>query len=340
MLNQFNDLASLKLGLSINIKYAYKLCDFKPAYGIIFSDYLKNFEYWGITDIDIIFGRIREFITDEILTTYEVISVRNDYPTGSFMIFENNDKANWLFKKSKDYEKIFTSNKHFCFDECNFVHQYLEGGGDIFEIETEIESMHHVLMREMRKESLKAHFDFLIIEGLPGKLCWNNGFLSFKNEFEVLYYHLILYKCNIYSRKKHWQNIPNKFQIHKHIIIKSGIFSKLTYFWIENFSVFSKKLIIRLDAFISRKIICRKATDLESGIFNNGNQNRILNKDSENNFSLSFSEMMHSFVIFKSIFKRNIYYLDKSSMIYYKIDKNKNLIEISKDGSTFKFERI
>ena len=88
-LKQFNSLASERLNLKIEIKYAYKLCDFKPAYGIILSDYLKDYEYWGITDIDLIFGRIREFITDEMLTDYEVISVRNDYPTGSFMIFEN-----------------------------------------------------------------------------------------------------------------------------------------------------------------------------------------------------------------------------------------------------------
>ena len=54
------------------------------------------------------FGRIREFITDEMLTTYEVISVRNDYPTGSFMILKTKKKTNWLFQKSKDYKKIFT----------------------------------------------------------------------------------------------------------------------------------------------------------------------------------------------------------------------------------------
>ena len=37
-LKQFNSLASERLNLKIEIKYAYKLCDFKPAYGINLSD--------------------------------------------------------------------------------------------------------------------------------------------------------------------------------------------------------------------------------------------------------------------------------------------------------------
>jgi hypothetical protein len=35
-------------------------------------------------------------------------------------------------------------------------------------------------MYEIQNNNLKVHFDFLIIEGLPGKLFWNNGLLSFK----------------------------------------------------------------------------------------------------------------------------------------------------------------
>ena len=91
-IEEFNQIATGKLGFKINIKSAYKLCDFKPAYGIIFSDYLEDYHFWGITDIDIVFGRIREFMSDELLGIYEVISVRHDYPTGSFMLFKNNKK--------------------------------------------------------------------------------------------------------------------------------------------------------------------------------------------------------------------------------------------------------
>ena len=46
-LEQFNEDATKALGFKINVEKAYKLCDFKPAYGYIFSDYVKNYDFWG-----------------------------------------------------------------------------------------------------------------------------------------------------------------------------------------------------------------------------------------------------------------------------------------------------
>ena len=149
-LKEFNLLATEKLGFEVNIISAYKLCDFKPAYGVIFSEYTKTYNFWGMTDIDIVFGRIREFMTDDLLNAYDVISVRNDYPTGSFMLFKNSNKSNTLFMKSKDYKKVFMTNTHYCFDECNFRHRLLQEGEDIFAVDCEIESMHHVIKKEVR----------------------------------------------------------------------------------------------------------------------------------------------------------------------------------------------
>ena len=337
-LGKFNELASEKLNLKINIKYAYKLCDFKPAYGVIFSDYLLGYEYWGILDIDIIFGRIREFITDEMLSNYEVISVRNDYPTGSFMIFENSEKINYLFKKSKDYQKIFTSDRHYCFDECNFAHQYLEEGGDIFDIETEIDSIHHILMREIKENNLNVHFDFLIIEGLPGKLFWNNGLLSFKNEFEVLYYHLILYKANQYTLKRNWKEIPNQFYIDKYLIRKNGILSILDYLFNDNIRIWFKKANILIEYYLSVKISKTRLKNIDNSTFVNGNYKRFIIKNECNDNFLSFNLDYPNYILYKSIFKNNNIFFKENKHLHYKIINN-ILIEITKDGSTFKLEK-
>ena len=337
-LEEFNHLASKKLNLEINIQYAYKLCDFKPAYGIIFSDYLKNSEYWGITDIDIIFGRIREFITDEMLSNHEVISVRNDYPTGSFMIFENIEKVNNLFKKSKDYTKVFTSQKHYCFDECNFHHQYLENGGSIFDIETEIESIHHILVKEMQENNLQVHFDFLIIEGLPGKLYWDNGLLSFKNEFEVLHYHLILYKGNQFTQKKEWNDIPSQFYIDKYLIRKKGIFSMLDYLYNENIRIWFKKTAILIEYYLSVRLSKFRLKNIDNSVFVNGNYKRFIIKNESSDNFLSFQLDYPSYILYKSIFKNNNIFLKKNKNVHYKIINN-TLIEITKDGSTFKLDK-
>lgn len=337
-LSDFNYLAAEKLYLVIDVKYAYKLCDFKPAYGIIFSEYLKNYEYWGITDIDVIFGRIREFITDEMLDEYEVISVRNDYPTGSFMIFKNNTKINNLFRRSKDHHHVFTSQKHYCFDECNFVHGYLEEGGDIFEIETEIESMHHVLLKEMKDNNLHVHFDFLIIEGLPGQLFWDNGILSFKNEFEVLFYHLILYKDNLYSFKPEWKHIPQQFHIDKYLIRSQNIFSKLYFLFFEKIKIWLLHKILSIESLLSCNLYQAPVRNINQSSFLTGNQRRFIAKDSIGNNSLSYHSLNNPPIsIFKSFFRKNIFFIKGFYPVYYRLSEdNKSLYEIKIDGNILK----
>ena len=70
---QFNRLATKKLGFDINIQDPYKLCDFKPAFGKIFEDYLKEYDFWGYSDIDLIYGNIPGFITSNILKQYDFL---------------------------------------------------------------------------------------------------------------------------------------------------------------------------------------------------------------------------------------------------------------------------
>ena len=64
-LDQFNSLASEKLNIDVNISEGYKLCDFKPAYGFLFRELVEGYDFWGHGDVDVIYGNIRNFISDE-----------------------------------------------------------------------------------------------------------------------------------------------------------------------------------------------------------------------------------------------------------------------------------
>lgn len=100
----------------IKIDTPYKLCDFRPAYGDIFRDELADFDFWGYCDVDLIFGNIRKFVTDEILEQYEKINLH-----GHFSLYRNNDKMNFLYKKGYkeliDYKYVFKQNWSYHFDE-------------------------------------------------------------------------------------------------------------------------------------------------------------------------------------------------------------------------------
>lgn len=113
----FNKLASSKLGYNINISHPYKLCDFKPAYGLIFEDYLHDIDFWGYSDIDIIFGNIDSFFNDRILSSFDILSTYKGFLSGPFCIFRNNEYNKYLFSHVPEHKSILTSNNHAGFDE-------------------------------------------------------------------------------------------------------------------------------------------------------------------------------------------------------------------------------
>jgi len=116
-LTEFNELASTQLNLEISIQNPYKLCDLKPAYGLIFQKYLINFDFWGYGDIDLIYGNIETFITNQLLDTYDIISNNKDFVAGHFCILRNTLVINQLFMKGGLYKKAFLESKYTGFDE-------------------------------------------------------------------------------------------------------------------------------------------------------------------------------------------------------------------------------
>jgi hypothetical protein len=211
-LPQIQALASEKLGFPVGMNNAYKICDLKPAFGFIFHEILAPYDFWGHGDLDIIYGNIRNFITDELMRDYDLISVRADWLTGCFLLFRNCDRMNRLFMKSKDYRRVFTDPRHFCFDETNFQHDAFTEGKSYRDVASEIESMMHVVQRLEEEGEIKTYFEQYIIEGRPGRLAWDKGTLTYKNEYEALLYHLIKLK-EVYRPARPPHRIQEKFFI-------------------------------------------------------------------------------------------------------------------------------
>ncbi len=123
---EFSQLASNKLGFNIIIEDPYKLCDFKPAYGRVFEDYLGKYDFWGYGDIDLILGDIQTFLPGDLISNFDIISTYKGFLSGPFCLIRNNDKMNSLFEKHPDYIKIFQSIAHSGFDE-NIFNEALKG---------------------------------------------------------------------------------------------------------------------------------------------------------------------------------------------------------------------
>lgn len=114
------DLIQSKFDFNINLTKAYKLCDFRPAYGMIFQEYLKNYDFWGYCDIDLIFGNLSKYITDDVLNKYDKIG-----HLGHLTLFKNTKEINTIFMKDYNgysrYKEVFTTANNCIFDEWDYV---------------------------------------------------------------------------------------------------------------------------------------------------------------------------------------------------------------------------
>lgn len=117
-LEALRNLFENKLQMKICLNSPYKLCDYRPMYGLLFEDYLSGYDFWGHCDNDLIFGNIRKFLTNDILSKYDRILSR-----GHLSLYRNTDKVNRYFMKSElfsnipSWKDIIKTDKNQIFDE-------------------------------------------------------------------------------------------------------------------------------------------------------------------------------------------------------------------------------
>lgn len=112
--------AQEKFDFPISLDRPYKLCDYKPAYGYIFSGYVEGYDYWGHCDMtDCIFGNLRKFLTDDFLSGADKF-----FFLGHMTIYRNAEEVNRRIfvdvKCRKDnLKQLLGSERNWAFDEIN-----------------------------------------------------------------------------------------------------------------------------------------------------------------------------------------------------------------------------
>jgi len=125
--NEIKRIIQSHYDFDIKIDTYWCLSLFKPAYGEIFSEYLKNYDYWGHCDIDLLWGDIRKFITDDVLNKYERIGFQ-----GHSTIYKNTKEVNTRYRTIVDgktnYIDVFSGKSKISFDENGMddIYNYLK----------------------------------------------------------------------------------------------------------------------------------------------------------------------------------------------------------------------
>lgn len=114
--SEFQQLIQSAFNFSIVLDRPYKLCEYKPAYGYALQDYIKDYDYWGFGDLDLVYGDIRSFLTDNVLDKYKMF-----LGWGHLTLYRNDEDTNTFFMKKIDgyqyYKDAFTTSSITFFDE-------------------------------------------------------------------------------------------------------------------------------------------------------------------------------------------------------------------------------
>jgi hypothetical protein len=113
---ELNERCSHVLGTTIDIKRR-KLCDLKVTYGVIFADDLLSFDFWGCSDLDIIWGDIRRFATDARLLAHDIFSSRKEKLSGHCTLYRNTPEVNCLFERIPDVRALLSTSHYEHLDE-------------------------------------------------------------------------------------------------------------------------------------------------------------------------------------------------------------------------------
>jgi hypothetical protein len=111
----FQQLVQKAFDFPITLDRPYKLCEYKQAYGYILQEYIKKYDFWGFGDLDLVYGNIRNFISDQALQHKFLLG------WGHLSILKNETETNTFFMRKIDgyqyYVEAFTTNKITFFDE-------------------------------------------------------------------------------------------------------------------------------------------------------------------------------------------------------------------------------
>lgn len=155
-----------KLAIKPSFSRAYKLCDYRPAFGELFATEIRDYQFWGYCDMDLMFGQLKNFVTAEMLEGYNKIFNR-----GHFSLYKNDPYINSLYRRSKtiDTAAILESPECYIFDEWHGIHEIFN--------EFNIKQYHRECIADIRPNA--ARFTSSNLENYSEQLfVWHDGFVK------------------------------------------------------------------------------------------------------------------------------------------------------------------
>jgi hypothetical protein len=104
--DDYKALARERLGIKFDPPDPYKLCDLRPCLGQIHQREIAGHRFFGYGDIDVIYGNIRRFYTDDVLARSNTISTHPERLSGHFLVLRNTEDIRRAYERIPSYRDL------------------------------------------------------------------------------------------------------------------------------------------------------------------------------------------------------------------------------------------
>ena len=106
------------LGLSLGKHHQKKkFAELRPMYAAMFPEMLQDSDFWGWSDLDVVFGRVARFWDGAILSTFDFLSLNIWMASGPLTLIRNTPIMNNMWTNIPDVKNKLAGEK-FCSVQC------------------------------------------------------------------------------------------------------------------------------------------------------------------------------------------------------------------------------
>jgi hypothetical protein len=127
---QYKARVSGRLGITFDPPDPYKLCDLRPFLGEIHQDEIGGSAFFGYGDIDVFYGDIRRFYTDELLEACDVLSTHPERLSGHFAVLRNTAEIRGAYSSIPGWQRLLEESGCVGLDEGAFSRLFLKRTGE------------------------------------------------------------------------------------------------------------------------------------------------------------------------------------------------------------------
>lgn len=194
----------------------YKIGEYRPLLGLIFEETLKNYDYWGYTEFDLVYGNILKFVEPYLDKKSPVIGT-----FGHFRLIKNEKKINEIAIIPLKQNSLLSIKDAYQAEVCTHFDEVQGMGVRYYIDKIAVHSLYNVIA------DIDQKYSFFKIFGRKGKwlFYWNeNGLIGKSNKgetMEFLYAHFQKRSLNIPKVNNEitsFSIIPNELTIGENIV--------------------------------------------------------------------------------------------------------------------------